>query len=208
MGRYDSGGVSRVMVFIDGGYVRSAFLEKFNTDNLNYYNFAQLLTKHTASGTIFSPNLERAYYYDGMPSLDDLDNFKHEPISQQQQRKQKIEQKIQVQQQYLNKIRLADFFDVKQGRLVMDSNGDFRQKGVDSLIAVDMVSKAYQRQFDEAVLVTADSDFIEVIEAVKLAGPRVTGAYFQDHVTPKLAHSFDRRIDLTQYNMQGNKIIP
>jgi hypothetical protein len=41
-------------------------------------------------------------------------------------------------------VREIPHFEVRLGRLKKDQKGDFRQKGVDTLIALDMLSKAYK----------------------------------------------------------------
>lgn len=41
--------------------------------------------------------------------------------------------------------------------------------GVDTLIAIDTVTKAYQNHYDVAVLLEGDDDFIDVVKAMKNA---------------------------------------
>jgi len=48
-----------------------------------------------------------------------------------------------------------------------------RQKGVDTLIAVDMLSGAFDRIFDVAILVAGDADFVPVVQEVKRRGVMV-----------------------------------
>lgn len=77
-----------------------------------------------------------------------------------------------------------------------DGRGTFRQKGVDTLIALDMLSKAYENHYDSAILVAGDDDFLDVVHAVKNAGKKVYGAFFEKHISQDLKDSFDRRIHL------------
>ncbi len=51
-----------------------------------------------------------------------------------------------------------------------------RQKGVDTLIAVDMLVGAFSGLFDVAVLVASDADFVPVVEEVKRRGVMVAVA--------------------------------
>lgn len=48
-----------------------------------------------------------------------------------------------------------------------------RQKGVDTLIAVDMLSGAFNRVFDVAILVAGDADFVPVVQEVRRLGLKV-----------------------------------
>lgn len=52
------------------------------------------------------------------------------------------------------------------------------EKGVDTLLAVDMLSMAYKSAYDVAILVTADADFVPVVNEVKSFGKCVFNAYF------------------------------
>ena len=74
--------------------------------------------------------------------------------------------------------------------------GSFKQKGVDTLIAIDMLSKAYENHYDVAVLLAGDEDFLDVVNSVKNAGKRVFGAFFEKHISPELKDSFDKRLHL------------
>ena len=75
------------------------------------------------------------------------------------------------------------------------------QKRVDILIAIDMLTKAYQHHYDIAVFVGGDDDFTGLVEAVKeQAGKRVVGFYFPRHTSKRLLDEFDSQIDLA-YNL-------
>lgn len=65
-----------------------------------------------------------------------------------------------------------------------------RQKRVDSLIAVDMLTGATDRLFKIAILITADADFIPVVEAVRRRGAMVVVA-----AGPQLADELRRAAD-------------
>jgi hypothetical protein len=47
------------------------------------------------------------------------------------------------QQEYLKRVRALDYFEVRLGRAKREVGGKFKLKGVDALIAIDMLSKAY-----------------------------------------------------------------
>jgi uncharacterized LabA/DUF88 family protein len=59
----------------------------------------------------------------------------------------------------LQKIQATDHYELRLGRLKDDGKGRSRQKGVDTLIAIDMISKAYENHYDVAILIAGDDDF-------------------------------------------------
>lgn len=66
-----------------------------------------------------------------------------------------------------------DYLDVKLGDLIRDSQGKLKQKGVDILISVDMVIKAFLNHYDVAILIAGDRDFVPAVRAVR----ELTGKY-------------------------------
>jgi len=59
-----------------------------------------------------------------------------------------------------------------------------------------MVTKAYQDHYDIAVLLAGDDDFVDIVKAIKEAGKRVCGAFFEDSASPRLVTEFDLHIPL------------
>jgi len=74
-----------------------------------------------------------------------------------------------------------------------------KQKGVDVLLAVDMINKAYTEQYDFGVLIAGDSDFVDVVNAVKDSGKRVFGMYFRGHIAEDLYDALDARIEIDNF---------
>lgn len=66
----------------------------------------------------------------------------------------------------------AQGFTVFRGH-VMKQPGQYKEKGVDVKIAVDIVLKAVKNQYDTVILVSSDTDLIPAIEAIKEFGKRV-----------------------------------
>jgi uncharacterized LabA/DUF88 family protein len=73
-----------------------------------------------------------------------------------------------------------------------------RQKGVDTLIAVDMVAGAFSQLFDIAVLVAGDADFVPVVEEVKRRGVMVAIAGHANSTSSELRAVADRFIEIEQ----------
>lgn len=164
------------MGFVDGGYLREQ--SKLKTKS-NFINFKILKSRME---TTFSANCSgkyrgdviRVYNYDAIVDSSDP--------------------KFQEQKDRFSAINNIDGLEIRLGRLIKtgeNKTGNYKQKGVDVRLAVDMVSKAYQDQYDFALLLAGDNDFLDVVEAVKDSGKRVFGFYFKDHVSEELLNSFD-----------------
>lgn len=69
--------------------------------------------------------------------------------------------------------------------------GPPRQKGVDTLVAVDMLVGAFTRMFSIAVLVAGDGDFVPVVNEVRKRGVMVVVAA-EKRVSSDLRRSADR----------------
>lgn len=164
------------MVFIDGQYLRSGLTSEFGSDAIDYTKLADFLRRSTEYGPFYL-ELVRAYYYDALPEDSE-------------------QSKLKVQEEYLRKIKDQNYFEVQLGRAKRDGKGNLKQKGVDTLLAIDLLTKAYEKQFDVAVLLSGDDDFLELVKAAKSTGARVYGAYFEHNTSADMKDSFDRRIPL------------
>jgi uncharacterized LabA/DUF88 family protein len=163
-------GILRVMIFIDGGYVRKRLCDDFGHDDISHNDFVRLVMDAFESQPLYH-DLIRVHYYDAIVPENETE--------------------FQQQRKYFDKIRGDTFCELRLGNLKKDGKGHFRQKGVDTLIAIDMLSKAYENHYDVAILVAGDEDIHEVVRAVKNAGKRVYGVYFEGHVAEELRQSFD-----------------
>lgn len=87
-----------------------------------------------------------------------------------------------------------------------NGKGGFKQKGVDVLLAIDMITKAYQNNYEFSIILAGDDDFVDVIKAVKDTGKRVFGIYFKNHMSSKLFDILDVRIEIENFinNLKTN----
>ena len=173
-------------VFIDGGYVMK-IIRKFCTSNLakdilddplKHARFLEYLLSRFNSmelPPIGRVVVVRKLYYDAIVPLED-DSEEHE-------RRKK----------FFDGLRLhMDMCEVKLGDRVKAKSG-YRQKGVDTLIAIDMITKAFLGHYDVAFLVAGDRDFVSVVKAVKdYTGKLVLGIYEPKSASEELLRSFDR----------------
>ena len=161
----------RLIIFIDGAYLRKGFHEMFGHNGLNFAKLKGFLASIRISRRL-EGELIRVYYYDAIVEPSDK---KHEE-----------------QKKYFDEIRKTPFYQVRLGRLVKTEKDTYRQKGVDILMSIDMLTKAYQNHYDIAVLVGGDDDLVDLVNAIKdLAGKRVYGFYFPKSVSKRLLDSLD-----------------
>ena len=176
----------RIMIFIDGAYLRKGFREMFGHDRIDFAKLKDFLVRIRISRRL-EGELIRIYYYDAMV----------EPFDEQ----------YEEQKKYFDEIRKTPFYQVRLGRLVKTEEGTYRQKGVDILMSIDMLTKAYQNHYDIAVLVGGDDDLVDLVNAIKdLAGKRVYGFYFPKSVSKRLLDSLDERIPLEKSDFEDKGI--
>ncbi|MEX0656854.1 MAG: NYN domain-containing protein [Nitrosopumilaceae archaeon] len=182
--------LARLMAFIDGGYLREQCKRKIKTDTINFNILRDRLEGSFTANCRgkYSGDLTRVYYYDAMVDHSDPE--------------------YDEQNKWFSKIKSINGFEVRLGRLVrtgQNKNGPFKQKGVDTKLAIDMISKAYQGQYDFALLLAGDNDFLDLVEAVKDSNRRVYGFYFIDNVSKELLDSFDQKIPIDNFVNELNR---
>ena len=71
-----------------------------------------------------------------------------------------------------------------------------RSKRVDISLATDMLTHAHRKNYDIAVLVSGDGDYVPLVEAVKAEGRRVALWFVDDGLSPDLRAAADHYWDL------------
>jgi uncharacterized LabA/DUF88 family protein len=167
------------MIFIDGEYLRKSIKNIFGRDKIDFNVLTHNLLKITNIG-IVQGELIRVFYYSAMVDRND--------------------ERFEELDKYFNEIKKYNFYEVKLGRLVK-TNRVYRQKGVDVLLAIDMITKAYENHYDIAILIGGDDDFTDVVKVVKDTGKRVYGAYFLNTISKRLVDIFDVRYEFKEDNV-------
>jgi len=178
--------IERVMIFIDGGYIRKVYKEVFGNDTIDYKKLIEGLLGfyNSYDSNPFRADLIRAYYYDAIVDPEEKEEFNN-------------------QKEYFRKVSYCFFITIRLGKLVKSGKEGYRQKGVDILISIDALTMAYRNYYDSGLFFVGDSDFIPLIEAVKGTGKKTWGFYYgeeyekgkvKSEVPADLARSFDVRI--------------
>lgn len=167
----------RAMVFVDAmNLYESLGALKLNT-NVEYYKFA---------GKLAEPHrrLIRCHVYTG--AYDQA----REPA------------KYAGQVRFFNQVHRMPFVMLKTRPLVL-RGGTYIQKGVDTLLATDMVAMAFLNHYDIAFLVTGDGDLAPAVEAVKAAGKQVIVAAFPRSRSAAVGNAADHEVVLSAAYMNG-----
>jgi uncharacterized LabA/DUF88 family protein len=164
------------MYFIDGEYLKQSFQDINKSENIDYQNLPYKLNNiFFGSGRGIQGEIVRVYYYDAQCEPGEAD--------------------YEDQLTFFNKLDGVDFYETRRASLVRKGKdkGRREQKGVDVLISVDMMSKAYEDHYDIAIVIMGDRDFLPLIKSIKnLTGKRVFGVVFEGHYSPELALAFDK----------------
>ena len=175
----------RVMLFVDGEYLKLSFNDMIKSANIDYRGLPDKLNRQFfGTGTGIQGEILRVYYYDAQCEPEEED--------------------YADQLQFYNMLDEIDFYETRRASLVRKgkNKGKREQKGVDVLISVDMMSKAYENHYDIAIVIMGDRDFLPLIKAVKnLTGKRVFGVVFQDHYAQEMVLAFDKHWIITKDNI-------
>jgi uncharacterized LabA/DUF88 family protein len=160
-------------VFIDGGYLDKV-QESLKNIRMDYEKFSDILCENF---TRF-----RTYYYHCMP-------YQENPPTLEQKGK------YQSMSNFIHSLRKLPRFEVRLGRLERRGDG-FKQKQVDTLIAIDLVKLSAKNQIKKAVLVSGDSDHVPAIRSAKEDFVLVKLCYMPGTVHSQLVDICDERLEL------------
>jgi uncharacterized LabA/DUF88 family protein len=156
----------RVAIFIDGSNLYHALKANFKRYDLNYAEF----TNRLCGGR----KLFRTYYYN--------------VLQDQTQRPDAYRE----QQEFLDILLKTPYLEIRLGG-TKTSQGVTVEKGVDIMLATDLVDFAWKDYYDVAVLVSGDSDFAYAVQTVKNMGKYVEVAYFESGVSKDLLNITDNQ---------------
>jgi len=172
--------LERVMVFIDAGYWRKSLEDHFNRVDVD---LSKVVTK-----LLRGRRLVRTYFY----------TAKIERPPDEYWRNQQAEQ-----QRLLTALAHQPFVEVRLGRLQFMGGDTPRQKGVDVLLALDMLRFALKGNYDTAILISGDGDFADIVRMVKDEGRRVEVVTFPGTRAHALLEACDKSIEVTAELLEG-----
>lgn len=166
----------RIAIFIDGSNLYHALKTNFKRHDLNFTEFTDKLCG--------SRNLFRIYYY----------NVLQDPIQWPEGHRE--------QQEFLDILRKTPYLEVRLGGTKM-TQGVSVEKGIDIMLATDLLYFAWNDFYDVALLVSGDSDFAYALQAVKNMGKHVEVAYFERGISKDLLNVADNQYLLNRSFFKG-----
>lgn len=82
---------------------------------------------------------------------------------------------------YVNNLKKMPHFNVREGRC-QKVDGDFHQKGVDTLFTMDLCEIKNDLDIDTIILIACDTDFVPILEKLSNNGCDVILYYYSDFV--------------------------
>ena len=157
---------TRVAVFIDGSNLYHSLEENCKRFDLDFAAFSSKLCDGRTH--------YRSYYYNV------LRDFDRNP------------QAYQDQQKFLTALYSTPYLDVRLGGSKV--RGDTAvEKGIDIMLATDLLQMAWEDRYDVAIVVTGDGDFAYAVQAVKNMGKYVEIAAFPSNLSWELSNVADAR---------------
>ena len=111
------------------------------------------------------------------------------------------------QQKFFAGINTIPYCELRLGRLVYNNwpGTPPYEKGVDIMLATDMITHSYKNNYDVAILIAGDNDYVGAIQAVKDNGKHVEVALFgKERTSLDLRKVADRIIAVNSRFLKGS----
>ncbi len=159
-------------LFIDGAYLREVVKNlsgRYFPGELIEIDFGKLTN-----------GFRKTFYYDCLPG------------SQADESSDAYQARTASQETFFNGLRLVPGMHVNEGS-VRGEGGRRRQKKIDTMMAVDMLTHSYRKNASAFALVAGDLDFKPVVDALVQDGMYVTLWYEKQTASQELIFSVDSR---------------
>ncbi|MCK5577580.1 MAG: NYN domain-containing protein, partial [Dehalococcoidales bacterium] len=111
------------------------------------------------------------------------------------------------QQKFFDSVMAVPYTELRLGRLVYVNwpSAPPYEKGVDIQLATDMITHSFKNNYDIAILVAGDSDYVGALQAVKDNGKNVEVALFgKERTSMQLREVADRVITIDGRLLRGS----
>ena len=170
----------RVMIFIDGSNLYHSLKNHFGRTDLDISKFSRRLLGRRM--------LTRIYYYNARVGI------KEEP------------ERYRQQQAFFTSVNAIPYTELRLGRLVYNNwpGTPPYEKGVDIQLATDMITHSFKNNYDVAILVAGDNDYVGALQAVKDNGKHAEIALFgKERTSRQLRIVADRVITINARFLKG-----
>jgi len=160
----------RVMIFIDGSNLYHSLKNHFHRTDLDIGKFCHNLLSRR--------QLIRIYYYNARVGI------KEEP------------ERYKQQQAFFAGVNAIPYSELRLGRLVYTNWPTVPpyEKGTDVQLATDMITHNFKSNYDVAILVAGDNDYVGAVQAVKDNGKHVEIALFGKQGTSRQLRNVADRV--------------
>ncbi|NQW16653.1 MAG: NYN domain-containing protein [Chloroflexi bacterium] len=166
----------RVMIFIDGSNLYHVLTQNCGRHDLVFEKFSEKL----GGGR----QVKRTYYY----------NIRQDPTYNPAATAE--------QDKFMATLFDTPYFEVKLG--VHRRQGDTMvEKGVDVMMATDIVVGAFRDLYDTAIVVSGDGDFFPAMQAAKDLGKHIEVVAFESNLSPEAKRVADKAILLRKTHFTG-----
>jgi len=151
----------KAAILIDGAYLEMLMIKEHDRAQVDYHKLALGLIKRVSRHAGQHIDLLRTYYYHALPwSPPDPDEDERERVAKKRG--------------FFHRLEFLPRFSVKLGRTqrVLNDDGSttYQQKGVDVMLAADMVYLASRGLIDHIILLAPDADYAPAVRLVKELG--------------------------------------
>jgi uncharacterized LabA/DUF88 family protein len=157
-------------LFVDGGYLRGVLKEKSE----RYFSSEEILLDYGR----FLRGYKKTFYYDCLPAKKTGETM------------QDYENRVAQRIEFYNSLRALNGFHVFLGS-TSGEGGKARQKGVDIMIAVHMMTHSFRDNMENTTLLTGDLDFKPLIDALVQDGMDVTLWFDSASTSKELVYAAD-----------------
>jgi uncharacterized LabA/DUF88 family protein len=165
----------RVMIFIDGSNLYHN-LKNLGVSNISFEKLVKLLLKER--------ELISVQYYNAPLDISINPN------------------KYWIQQRFYNSLKQIQKFNVILCRLKkhkrIDGSFEFEVKGDDVHLATDLISNAYENQYDTAIIVSGDEDFVPAIKQIQRLNKKTENIYFNFSSAAYLRNNCNNSLCITR----------
>ena len=170
----------RLMIFIDGSNLYHSLKGIFKRTDIDIGKFCQKLLDRR--------RLIRIYYYNAIVGR------REEP------------ERFRDQQAFFSSVAAIPYCELRLGRLVYQNwpNSPPYEKGVDIQLTTDLLTHSFKNNYDVAILVAGDTDYVGAIQAVKDNGKNAEVALFgKERTSRPLREVADRVVTIDGRFLRG-----
>lgn len=160
-------------VFIDGDYFDGILRNEFDSRRIDFLTFSQLIIPEESRRF-------RTYYYKSIPY--------YSPDASPEERS-----KLDGMEKFLQSLRHLPRFKVRTGELTRYQDGQYKRKGVNVSMAVDVTRLCTERIIDQAFLVCSDPDLLPLLKSMRDMGILIR-LYHGDNVPERMLAESDESV--------------